>query len=126
MNREMGNSCRSKCGLLSNATAVQRTIDNWIDEKKKSLLKKSGPSWGVLVHGNRIFAAAVFGHIDGGKLAQPIQSFGQALPTLGVDAACEVVFNKMVSAIQTHYSNKFLAVLFKNPTMSKHVYDLSI
>lgn len=109
-----------------NATSVQRAIDTWIDDKKKSLPKKSGPTWGVLVHGNRTLAAAVFSRFDAAKLSQPIKVFASStLAGLNVDSACEDVFNKMVAAIQFHYSTKFLAVLFKNPTMSKHVHDLA-
>jgi hypothetical protein len=35
------------------------------------------------------------------------------------------VYNKMLAALDKHYAGKYLAVLFKNPTMSKHVFDLA-
>jgi hypothetical protein len=109
-----------------NATTVQRAIDKWIETKRESMPKKSGPNWGVLVHGNRIFAAAVFRRFDLSKLDQPIKAFASTtLPSLGIAIACEDVCAKMVAAIQAHYANRFLAVLFKNPTMSKHVYELA-
>jgi hypothetical protein len=74
----------------------------------------------------RIFAAATFNHLDTTNLSQPIKTFSStSLGNLGVEAACKKVFDGMVAAIQAHYPNKFLAVLFKNPTMSKHVFDLS-
>lgn len=107
-----------------NAALVQRAIDAWIEQKKLALPKKSGPGWGVLVHGNRILAAAVFKQLSSTNLSQPIGSFGTVLNTLPLGTTCEEVFNKMVAGIQTHYPGKFLAVLFKNPTMSKHLYDL--
>ena len=108
-----------------NATTVQRIIDTWIEQKKLTLPKKTGPAWGVLVHGNRIFAAAVFRHIDTNKLAQPIGTFNTTLKAIPLPTLCDEVFTKMVTAVQTHYPNKFLAVLFKNPSMSKHVYELA-
>jgi len=107
-----------------NATVVQRAIDKWIEGKKASLPKKSGTGWGVLVHGNRILAAAVFKKLDATVLLQPIGAFSATAQTLPLSQLCDEVFGKMVSAIQTHYGNRFLAVLFKNPTMSKHVYEL--
>ena len=108
-----------------NATLVHRAIDSWIEQKKGALPKKSGPAWGALVHGNRIFAAAVFRRIDGNTLAQPIGAFGTTIKTIPLQTLCETTFTKMIVAIQTHYNNKFLAVLFKNPSMSKHVYELA-
>ncbi|MDQ6211704.1 AIPR family protein [Achromobacter insolitus] len=108
-----------------NACVVQRQIDAWIEKKKKGLAKKSGPALGVLVHGNRILAAAVFRGIDSAALTQPINAFGSVLPTLAVDEKCDSAYGKMLQAIEEHYANKFLAVLFKNPSISKHVYELA-
>lgn len=107
-----------------NATMVQRAIDSWIEQKKATLPKKSGAEWGVLVHGNRIFSAAIFKRVDGNALNQPIGTFSSTFKTLPLSVQCDDVYNKMVIGIQTHYHGKFLAVLFKNPTMSKHVYNL--
>ncbi len=107
-----------------NATTMQRSIDNWIEKKKQGLPKKSGATWGVLVHGNRILAAAVFQKFGTSKLSQAIAQFSKQ-KDIDANALCEDAYTKMVTAIQTHYSGKFLAVLFKNPTMSKHVFDLA-
>jgi len=109
-----------------NTCVVQRAIDAWIEKKKKALPKKSGPALGVLVHGNRILAAAVFRGIDPTALAQPIKTFGNpVLPGLTIEAKCEDAHAKMVQAIENNYPNKFLAVLFKNPSISKHVYEMA-
>lgn len=108
-----------------NTTLIHRAIDSWIEQKKASLPKKSGPAWGVLVHGNRILAAAVFRGIDASSLAQPIATFGASINAIPLHALCDAAFTKMIDAIQTHYPNRFLAVLFKNPSMSKHVYQLA-
>ena len=109
-----------------NATVVQRAIDSWIEKRKQGLTKKSGPSWGALVHGNRILAAAVFKKFDPAKLSQPISSFAEGFKPSDIDLLCDEAYGKVVGAIQTHYAGKFLAVLFKNPTMSKHVFDLAV
>jgi hypothetical protein len=108
-----------------NAVLTLRAIDSWIEQKKRGLPKKSGQGWGVLVHGNRILAAAVFSRIGGGDLSQPIDTFAKALGALNIDSLCEDVYTKMVDAVQTYYPSKFLAVLFKNVTMSKHVHSLA-
>ena len=107
-----------------NCTVTQRSIDAWIEKKKASLSKKSGTNWGLLVHGNRTLAAGVFAKIAASKLEQPIAAFPTALASIDIPAIAEDVFAKMAAAIQTHYPTNFLAVLFKNPTMSRHVYDL--
>jgi hypothetical protein len=109
-----------------NCTIIQRSVDAWIEKKKASLSKKSGTGWGLLVHGNRILAAAVFAKIDNSKLEQPISVFPTLLADINSTAIAEDVFTKMIAAIQDFYSTNFLAVLFKNPTMSKHVYELGI
>lgn len=108
-----------------NTVVVQRAIDAWIEQKKREIQKKSGQGWGVLIHGNRILAAAVFSRIGDKQLTQPIESFSKALASLNVEPLCEQVYTKMVSAVQTHYPAKFLAVLFKNLKMSKHVFTLA-
>lgn len=109
-----------------NSVAVQRRIDAWIENEKRTLSKKSGPAWGVLVHGNRILAAAVFKLFGLSKLAQPISAFPAEIPGGAIEQHCHDVHKKMVTALQGHYPGKFLAVLFKNPTMSKHVFDAAV
>lgn len=108
-----------------NTTLILREIDLWIDNTKANMPKKGGPGWGVLVHGNRILAAAVFAQISEAVLVQTITSFRGVQASLGVAAHCNTVYTKMIAAIAQHYPSKFLAVLFKNPSMSKHVFELS-
>lgn len=107
-----------------NATITHRMIENWIERKKRNLTKKSGAEWGSLVHGNRILSSAVFKKYGIAKLLQPINEYSWALKQNEVDAICDDVHIKMTTAIQTHYAGKFLAVLFKNPKNSKHVFDI--
>lgn len=109
-----------------NSTIVQRNVDSWIEHKKAMLPKRSGTGWGLLVHGNRILAAGVFAKIATSKLEQPIAAFPGQLPSIDVPAIADSVYVKMSAAIQVHYPNNFRAVLFKNPTMSRRIYDLGI
>lgn len=109
-----------------NCTLVQRKIDQWIETKKGSLPKKSGTGWGLLVHGNRVLAAGVFSKIASSKLEQPISGFSAVLSGVDIPKMAEEIFGKMVAAIQTHYPTNFLAVLFKNPSMSRRIYESGI
>jgi AIPR protein len=107
-----------------NATVTHRGIEKWIELKKKTT-KRSGPAWGALVHGNRILASVVFVQYGSSKLSNPIKDFTASFKQADIEPLCEQAYSKIVAAINTHYSGKFLAVLFKNPTMSKHVFDLA-
>jgi hypothetical protein len=107
-----------------NATATLRAIEVWIDAKKKAV-KKSGPAWGVLVHGNRILAGVVFAKYGDAKLSQPIEVYGKEFKQSQIDVLCEGAYKKMVDRISDKFSGKFLATLFKNPTMSKDVFDFA-
>lgn len=106
-----------------NATVLLREVERWIDKKKQNISKKSGPPWGILVHGNRILAAAAFKKIGIEKLSQPIADFNIFLSDINLDPVCDDVYKKMLTAIEIKYPGKFLAVLFKNPSMSKDVFD---
>lgn len=108
-----------------NATVLLRETERWIDRKKLYITKKSGPRWGVLVHGNRVLAAAVIKRIGIENLSQPISDFNKYIGTLNIASICDDAHDKMVAAIETHYPGKFLAVLFKNPSMSKHVFEIA-
>lgn len=108
-----------------NATILLREVERWIDQKKLNIGKKSGARWGVLIHGNRVLAAAAFKTIGVEKLNQPIADFGVSLNSLNISSVCDYVYKEMVVAIEDHYQGKFLAVLFKNPSMSKSVFDIA-
>lgn len=107
-----------------NATLVQRSVDRWIDQKKKGISKKSGYSWGTLIHGNRILSAAVFARIGKVGLTQPIAEFQGKMSELNISDHCEQVYSAMVSHLDANYQGRFLALLFKNPSMSKDVYEI--
>jgi hypothetical protein len=111
--------------IAFNATLTHRAIENWIERQKKLVSKKTGASWGVLIHGNRILASAVFTKFGSAQLSKPITQFSTTLEQTDIDTLCEQAYQKMIRAIEKSYPNKFLAVLFKNPTMSKKIYDSS-
>ncbi|WP_084698281.1 AIPR family protein [Muricoccus aerilatus] len=109
-----------------NCTLTQREIDAWIERQKSTLAKRSGYPWGVLVHGNRVLASAVFKLIGRQPTDKTIDDFRSSLSAVDVDGKCAAVYLGMVQVLEAEYPGKFLAVLFKNPTMSKDVFDKSV
>jgi hypothetical protein len=108
-----------------NATVALRAIEDWIEKKKKTVAKKSGARWGVLVHGNRILAAAAMKKFDTTNFSSPINDFAKSLDRNKLNVLCDGIYEKMVATVEEKYPGKFLAVLFKNPTMSKQIFDVS-
>ncbi|GGY89407.1 AIPR family protein [Pseudoduganella plicata] len=109
-----------------NATVLLREIDRWIDSKKLTITKRSGPRWGILIHGNRAIAAAVMTRYGLSKLSEPIATFTRDLDLASLHAHCESAYTAAVATIETTYPSKFLAVLFKNPSMTKAVFDSAV
>lgn len=109
-----------------NCVLVLRAINKWIDDKKLNMVKKSGTEWGVLVHGNMILTAAIFAKIPSSKLDCSIADFRKELALLDIDSISGLALEKMVNKIKKEYANNFLAVLFKNPTMSRSVYGSGV
>lgn len=108
-----------------NTVLIQREIDKWIEAQKSSIAKKSGTPWGVLIHGNRILSAAVFRRLSP-QISQPILIFQDVVKSLSISNEAQAVFDRMVLKITADYPGKFLAVLFKNPTDSKNIFDYSV
>lgn len=106
-----------------NVVLVQREIDQWIEAKQRSLPKKSGPAWGILIHGNRILSSAVFRKLGSTVFNQSIVDFKEVLSTLDSPHICEDVHARMIDAVQSKFPSRFLSVLFKNPTESKQVFE---
>jgi hypothetical protein len=75
-----------------NAVQLQRAVDAWIEARRQKVPKKGGPPLGVLVHGNRILAAAVFKALGPDRLSQPIEAFRAELAKSDIDAVCEGVY----------------------------------
>ncbi|MFG1464894.1 AIPR family protein [Xanthobacter sp. DSM 24535] len=109
-----------------NTITIQRKIDQWIDNKQSMAGKKSGFSWGVLIHGNRILASSVFKLIDVNIMSQSISDFDKSVQILNIEKKCDDIYKGMVSVLDKDYQGKFLAVLFKSTSMSKDVLEKSI
>jgi hypothetical protein len=106
-----------------NATIVNRKIEEWIEQKKKTIVKKSGTPWGALIHGNRILASVVFKKFGIQKLSKPIKDFASEIDNDALAALCDRAYQKLLKSADKKFPGKFLAVLFKNPSASKQIYD---
>ncbi|MCV0350573.1 MAG: AIPR family protein [Nitratireductor sp.] len=105
-----------------NAVRILRAVDKWIIERKSQADRKSGYSWGLLVHGNRALAGAVFERLGNDLLDQPISDFPADYESK-VFAACEEVYPAMLDHLEKDFPNKALAVLFKGPTNCKTIHE---
>ncbi len=105
-----------------NAVRIHRSIDEWIERKKSAAARRSGYSWGVLVHGNRAIAASVFNELGTDILDQPIISFPNDYRNL-VNETCERVYPEILQHLEEDFPNKALAVLFKGPKNCKTIYE---
>ena len=94
-------------------------------QRKAGDRKESDPRWGVLVHGNRVLAAAVFKRVGLENCRSQLLTLANSCLVSGWGAVCADVHSKMVATIESKYQGKFLAVIFKNPSMSKVVFDSS-
>jgi hypothetical protein len=106
-----------------NAVLVHRAVENWINSKKKTMKKKSGAAWGVLVHGNRVLESVVFDRLGKEYLDSSVSTFKSKLDIEILDNNCDEIHKRMTKYINDNFSGKFLAVLFKNPTESKMVHE---
>ncbi|HAF15566.1 MAG TPA: hypothetical protein DCK99_18100 [Blastocatellia bacterium] len=107
------------------AVLVYRMIEQRISEVMKSLEKRSGKKYGVLVHGNRLTAAAVFRRLKlspalGDPNLKPHEQY-KSLSEI-VDQVVDVLTRE----VGTRYPDNFLAVVFKNPTKSKILFDACV
>lgn len=109
-----------------NAVLVQRSIESWIEGKKKSLDQKKGLAWGLLVHGNRVLEAGVFRLYGSQSLEQPIAEFRENLSQKLVVSYCELMFEAMLTILEKEHEGRFMAVLFKGPTKGKDVLEKAV
>ena len=105
-----------------NAVRVLRCVDVWIKEKKSAADRRSGYSWGLLVHGNRAIAASVFQQLGPDILEQPIPDFPQDYEAK-VYEICEKLYPIMLHHLTADFPNRALAVLFKGTTNCRTIYD---
>ncbi len=106
-----------------NAVVVQRVIDGWIDAKKAEIARRSGYPWTMLIHGNRLLSCSVFKLVSTSVLTKPIRDFSTEVRNLEIAVKCESVYETMLASLEADYPNRFLAVLFKNPTISKDIFE---
>ncbi|WP_433911423.1 AIPR family protein [Sphingomonas yabuuchiae] len=109
-----------------NSVQYQRSIEHWIEAKKKSLDQKKGLAWGLLVHGNRVLEAGIFRLLDSGLLERPIADFRSDLDQAAVAKSAERVFDAMLEVLERDHEGRFMAVLFKSPSKSKDVMEQAL
>lgn len=108
-----------------NTIFTLREIDTWIKERIKELPKKSGTTYGALVHGNRIIAAAAMNKLGTNHFKKTITEFKSSFNKDSLHSTLNEVHQKIVTEINSNFQGKFLAVLFKSPGNSKIIYEAS-
>jgi hypothetical protein len=107
---------------LFHAVQVQRLIEFKLDQMIKSLEKRSGKRYGVLVHGNRLLASVVFARLKIGlKLSNP--EFAVSEYDSAVEQALSEAVDLVTTELTQRFPESFPAVVFKNPTKSKVLFD---
>ena len=103
---------------LYNCVEVNRQIDKLIEAKLKSMGRKTGKEYGVLVHGNRLLSMLLFKQIavSGTTITDPA--------TLNLSMLFDATFDKLVEIINAKYSDNFLGTLFKNKAKCEEIENL--
>lgn len=104
---------------------IQRMVDQRMSEIMRSLEKRSGKQHSILVHGNRLISCVVFHE----------KRFSPALGTpnlkvydylAAVNETVDAVVELLTAEIGAKHADNFLAVVFKNPTKSKALFDACV
>lgn len=99
-----------------------RMVERRIFELLRSLEKRSGKKYGVLIHGNRLIAAAVFRrHKLPSALGTPGLDVGEHEGS--VKGIVDFVVEILTKEVGARHADNFLAVVFKNPAKSKVLFD---
>lgn len=109
-----------------NTISTLRQVDEWIKEKIKVQPKKSGLTYGSLVHGNRIIAAAAMKTLGKKYFEKTIGDFINETDKAALHNKLELIHEALIGEIDKNFQGKFLAVLFKSPTNSKQVFEAAI
>jgi hypothetical protein len=96
-----------------NAVRVLRAVDGWLADKRSKAQKRSGYSWGLLFHGNRMLASCVFVELGQSFIDRSISEM-DADYVIKVHQACESVYPIMLNVLEQEFPNRALAVLFKS------------
>lgn len=107
------------------AVLVQRLIEAKLSDEIMRLPKRSGKKYGVLVHGNCLLSSIVFARL---KLSQKLADSKFMPTTYEGEVGLELV--QAVELITVELSERFIdsfpAVVFKNPTKSKALFDVCL
>ncbi len=104
------------------AVLAQRLIESKLEKSIKSLEKRSGKRYGVLVHGNRLLAAIVFSRLKlTPKLVDP--KFDPSVYETDVENELAHAVALITDQLSNEFVESFPAVVFKNPTKSKVLFD---
>ncbi|WP_093534329.1 AIPR family protein [Stenotrophomonas rhizophila] len=111
-----------------NAAICLRAIDEWIEQAKQKLPKKSGPRHGVLVHGNRMLASLAFAMRLSDYVDKSIVEFREIEPHSGdaFDELMEAIVAAAQHVLSLNYEGRHLAILFKNPSETSNVFAASM
>lgn len=104
------------------AIIVQRLIDSKLAQLIQSLEKRSGKQYGVLVHGNRLLASIVFARL---KITQKLGDSNFVLLNYDLDIGKELERAVLIITLELseRLADSFPAVIFKNPTKSKALFE---
>lgn len=107
------------------AVLMQRLIESKIAQAIRSLEKRSGKRYGVLVHGNRLLASVVFARL---KISQKLGDAKFPVNTFDSDVEKEIgqAVEIIASELSHRFTESFPAVVFKNPTKSKMLFDICL
>lgn len=107
---------------IYHAVLTHRLIEEKLEKAIKALEKRSGKRYGVLVHGNRLLASIIFIRLKlAQKLAEP--KFNPAAFETNVESELEQAVGLITEKLSNEFADSFPAVVFKNPTKSKSLFD---
>jgi len=91
----------------------------------KEIDKRSGKQYGVLIHGNRLLASVVFTRL---KITQNLADpeFIAAGHSVAIATEVKRAILLITQKLTQEYPDNFPAVVFKNPTKSKVLFDACI
>ncbi|MBN9399125.1 MAG: AIPR family protein ['Candidatus Kapabacteria' thiocyanatum] len=107
------------------AVQIQRLIDMELRRMVKEIDKRSGKQYGVLIHGNRLLASVVFTRL---KITQNLADpeFIAAGHSVAIATEVKRAILLITQKLTQEYPDNFPAVVFKNPTKSKVLFDACI
>lgn len=99
---------------------LQRLIDKFLSSQAKTL---TGREYSILVHGNRMIAAAVFRSLDTNKLKDPNFNMALVANESVVEPLVNQAIKKLKDQITSNYGTAVIPTLFKNLTKCRTLFD---